>query len=469
MGCDSETLQAWVAESAERLAVPGVSVGVYHDGAEHRAVWGVTSVENPLPVDDDTLFQFGSTGKTFTATAIMRLVAEGRVALDATVRTYLPELRLQDESVARDVTVLQLLNHTAGWAGDVFDSTGDGDDALARYVEKMADVDQVTPLGASVSYNNASLSVAGRVIERVTGTTFERAIAQLIFEPLELEHCFFFPNDIMTRRFAAGHSQHADGTISVTRPWALARNANPAGGISSNAGDLISWARFHLGDGRGSDGREILPEQLLRRMQQPTVDTPGSALGDAVGISWMLRDVEGVRMVSHGGDTLGQHSSFAMVPEHHFAVTGLTNCGPNGSQFLDELGRWALEAYLGIVERDPEPLALSADELAGYAGTYETIAATALIVVDGGGLALTATIKPETLAKLVAAGDEPPEDSPPFPIGILPGPGDRYIVTDGPAKGMKGYFVRTADGAVESVHVGGRLATRVTEASDDAR
>ena len=201
MGSDQETLQAWVAESAERLAVPGVSVGVYHDGAEHRAVWGVTSVENPLPVDDDTLFQFGSTGKTFTATAIMRLVAEGRVDLDATVRTYLPELRLQDESVARDVTVLQLLNHTAGWAGDVFDSTGDGDDALARYVEKMADVDQVTPLGASVSYNNASLSVAGRVIERVTGTTFERAIAQLIFEPLGLEHCFFFPNDIMTRRF----------------------------------------------------------------------------------------------------------------------------------------------------------------------------------------------------------------------------------------------------------------------------
>ena len=469
MGCDSETLQAWVAESAERLAVPGVSVGVYHDGAEHRAVWGVTSVENPLPVDDDTLFQFGSTGKTFTATAIMRLVAEGRVALDATVRTYLPELRLQDESVARDVTVLQLLNHTAGWAGDVFDSTGDGDDALARYVEKMADVDQVTPLGASVSYNNASLSVAGRVIERVTGTTFERAIAQLIFEPLGLEHCFFFPNDIMTRRFVAGHNQHADGTISVTRPWALARNANPAGGISSNAGDLISWARFHLGDGRGPDGREVLPEELLRRMQQPTVETPGSALGDAVGISWMLRDVEGVRMVSHGGDTLGQHSSFAMVPEHRFAVTGLTNCGPNGNQFLDELGRWALEAYLGIVERDPEPLALSADELAGYAGTYETIAATARIVVDGGGLALTATIKPETLAKLVAAGDEPPDDSPPFPIGILPGPGDRYIVTDGPAKGMKGYFVRTPDGAVESVHVGGRLATRVTEATDDAR
>ncbi len=169
MASDQPTLQEWVSEAAERLAVPGVAVGVYHDGEEHYAFHGVTSLENPLPVDEHTLFQFGSTGKTFTATAIMRLVDQGRVDLDATVRTYLPELRLQDEDVAQRVTVLQLLNHTAGWSGDVFENTGDGDDALARYVEAMADVEQVTPLGAEVSYNNASLSIAGRIIEKVTG------------------------------------------------------------------------------------------------------------------------------------------------------------------------------------------------------------------------------------------------------------------------------------------------------------
>ena len=139
MASDQPTLQEWVSEAAERLAVPGVAVGVYHAGEEHYAFHGVTSLENPLPVDEHTLFQFGSTGKTFTATAIMRLVDQGRVDLDATVRTYLPELRLQDEDVAQRVTVLQLLNHTAGWSGDVFENTGDGDDALARYVEAMAE------------------------------------------------------------------------------------------------------------------------------------------------------------------------------------------------------------------------------------------------------------------------------------------------------------------------------------------
>src|SRR5438067_12223737 len=111
-------LQDQVTALADELAVPGVAVGVLHEGEEHYAFHGVTSIENPLPVDESTLFQFGSTGKTFTSTAIMRLVEQGKVSLDAPVRTYVPELRLKDEDVARSVTVLQLLNHTAGRPGD---------------------------------------------------------------------------------------------------------------------------------------------------------------------------------------------------------------------------------------------------------------------------------------------------------------------------------------------------------------
>src|SRR4051794_6511486 len=186
-------LRELVQEAAERLAVPGVAVGVYFQGEEHYAFHGVTSVENPLPVDENTLFQFGSTGKTFTATAIMRLVDQGKVDLHAPVRTYLPDFRLKDETVAKSVTVLQLLNHTAGWAGDLMDDTGDGDDALVKYLEKMADLEQVTPLGSVVSYNNASLSVAGHIIATINGTTYEQAMRELIFEPLGLEHSFFFP------------------------------------------------------------------------------------------------------------------------------------------------------------------------------------------------------------------------------------------------------------------------------------
>jgi CubicO group peptidase (beta-lactamase class C family) len=456
---NEQDLRSAVTQAAAELAVPGVAVGVYHQGTEHYAFHGVTSAENPLPVDTGTLFQFGSTGKTYTATAIMRLVDRGEVDLDAPVRRYVPELVLKDEATAERVTVLQLLNHTAGWSGDLLDNTGTGDDALAKYVARMARLEQVTPLGTTVSYNNASLSLAGRLIELVTGKTFEHAMKELVLKPLGLAHSFFFPNDVMTRRFVVGHNQQPDGTITVARPWALPRGSNPAGGITSDAGDLIRWARFHLGDGRAADGTRVLPAELLRSMQQPTAQSPGNAVGDAVGISWWLRDAGGVRVVAHGGNTLGQDSSFDMVPERDFAVITLANCSPNGSQLNERIRRWAFETYIGVTERDPEPVSMSTAELLAYAGHYETIASTAEITAADGSLMVAIEIRPEVRAELTADSETDP-DLPPFSIGLLEGAGDRYIVSDGPAKGMKGYFARSETGEVTGIHLGGRLATR---------
>lgn len=150
-------LEARIAKAAERLQIPGGGAGILLDGDEDYVSYGVTSTTNPLPVDETTLFQIGSTTKTYTATAIMMLVEQGKVDLDATVRTYLPAFTLKDEAVAANVKVLNLLNHTAGWAGDFTVDTGYGDDALARFIERMVEADQESALGERVSYNNASL------------------------------------------------------------------------------------------------------------------------------------------------------------------------------------------------------------------------------------------------------------------------------------------------------------------------
>jgi CubicO group peptidase (beta-lactamase class C family) len=452
-------LQAHVSALADRLEVPGVAVGVMVDGEEHIATHGVTSVEDPLPVDAGTLFQIGSTGKTYTATAILILAEKGRIDLHAPVRSYVPELRLKDEQVAREVTVLHLLNHTAGWDGDLFEDTGEGDDAIDRYVQRMATIEQVTPLGSMVSYNNASLALAGLVLERVTGQLYERVIHELLLDPLRMRRSFFFLKEIMTYRFANGHRRSQDGTVTVTRPWDSGRYGVAMGGLSSNVTDQLEWARFHLGDGTAPEGTRILSEALLREMQQPTVSCPGNALGDSVGISWLLRDVEGARVVAHGGSMVGQHSIFEMVPERRFAITSLTNCGPNGPEFNEQIYRWAFEAYLGIQVKDPEPIRLEEEALTAYAGRYETIASICDVTVTEGGLILVDTIRPEVLAQL---GEEAPDD-PPEPLGILPGEGDRYVVTEGPAKGMRGYFSRGDDGSVDGMHVGGRYATRTRQ------
>jgi CubicO group peptidase (beta-lactamase class C family) len=448
-------LEEKVGALAEEMSVPGVAVGVLYGGEEHYAFHGVTSVDNPLAVDESTLFQFGSTGKTFTATAIMRLVERGDIDLDAPVRTYVPELRLRDEEVAARVTVLQLLNHTAGWEGDLFDDTGAGDDALARYVERMAGLHQEFPPGAAVSYNNASLSLAGRVIEKITGEVFERALGELVLEPLAMDHTFFFPVDVMTRRFSVGHHRDEDGGTTVVRPWAIPRSSNPAGGMSANAADQLKWARFHLGD-----GSPLLGTESLKRMHEPTAEMPGSALGDAVGIAWLLSDVDGVRLVAHGGTTIGQYSVFVMAPEREFALVSMTNCGPNGPEFNRRLQRWALEHYLGVRDDDPTPADRSAEELEPYAGRYETIASQVEVTVSGGGLSAQVSRKEETTAALRDPDESgPPPQEPPMPIAMLADE-DRFVVSGGPGQGMRGYFTRDARGAVSGMHLGGRLTRR---------
>ncbi len=446
----SNDLQAELDELNAELDVTGVAAGVWIDGRAITAFTGVTSVENPLQVDERTLFQFGSTAKTFTATAIMRLVEQGRVDLDAPVRTYVPELRTKQSDVAERVTVLQLLNHTAGWDGDLSTDTGNGDDALARYVELIADLNQVTPLGGPVSYNNASLALAGHVIARVTGSTYEQAIQDLILAPLHLEDTLIFPADIMIRRFAVGHTRHDDGSVTVKQPWAIPRSMTAAGGLSATLADQLAWARFHLGDGTAPDGTRVLSQELLRRMQQETADMRGSALGDAVGISWLLRDVDGERLVGHGGTTYGQYSDFTMVPAKGFAVTSMTNCGPNGSQLNQELTRWALEHYAGVRETTPEPLVVGDDALSVYAGRYETIAIVHEVTVESGRLIFTSWEKSDADEKETVV------------VALTPGDNDPFVVAEGPAKNMRGYFTRDAGGGVDGVNFGGRHAGRVS-------
>ena len=458
-----DLLSNFVAETAAKFGIPGVAVGVWVDDREVYACHGVTSIENPLPVDRDTLYVLGSVTKTYTATALMRLVSERRVELDAPVRRYVPELRLVDERAAAEITVLHLLNHTSGLDWGLIVDTGEGDDALAGYVAKMADLKQIVAPGARASYSQAGYNLAGRIIEKVTGLTYERGIASLVFEPVGLSHSFFARDDVMTRRFAVGHNSGDDGTLSVARMWKYRwRGDNPGGGLASSVADQIRWARFHLGDGCADGGFRVLPAELLHRMKEPTVALRGSTLRDALGICWFLRDVVGGRTVGHGGSANGQFAELLIVPERDFAVVALSNAGPNGIPCNQAIVRWALETYLGVVDRDPEPLPYDATRAQEIIGAYENDAQVLTIASNGARLTLAAGIKPE----IRAAGDtEMPPDYPPADMGLLPGDGDEYIVTSGGLKGQRGFFTRGGSGAIVGVDIGGRLYKRTRTTS----
>ncbi|GAA3017337.1 serine hydrolase domain-containing protein [Streptosporangium longisporum] len=457
-----ETAAEFVEATATTLGVPGVAVGVWMDGREVYACHGVTSVQDPLPVDRDTLFVLGSVTKTYTATALMRLVAQGRVDLDAPVRRYVPDLVLADERAAAQITVSNLLNHTAGLDWGILVDTGEGDDALAGHVAKMAGLQLIAPPGTRASYSQSGYNLAGRVVEKVTGLPYERAVATLLFEPLGLSNSFFAPGEVMTRRFAVGHERGEDGTLSVARPWKHWRGDNPGGGLVSSVAEQLRWARFHLGDGRAESGARVLPAELLRRMKEPTVALRASSLGDALGIGWFLREVDGVRTVGHGGSANGQFAEFLTVPERGFAVVAVSNAGPDeGLAFNRAAVRWALAHHLGVVDRDPEPLPHDPVRAREVAGRYENDMMALTIATDGAGLTIECGIKPQVRA---AMDTELPPDLPPAAIGLLPG--DEYIVTGGGLEGQRGFFTRDADGAVVGVDLAGRLAARVAPIRD---
>ena len=346
MGDQPGVLETEVAQAAQELGVPGVAVGVDHGGQREIVTYGVTSLDHGRPVDEATLFQIGSTAKTFTATAIMVLVEQGRIELDQPVRRYLPDLRLRDSTATETLTVGQLLNHTAGWdGGDAWTDTGEGDDALDRAVALLADLPQQFAPGTGASYNNAAFVLAGRVVETVTGETYERAMARLVLDPLGLSQTKTVLNDIMTQPFAVGHRPggSADQSVSVCRPWSDPRGYLPAGArFASSLGDQLTWARFQLGDGRAPDGTRLLSADRLRAMHTPTTSHELMP-GIGIGIAWLLREIDGVQVIEHHGDVSGQHSTVTVVPDRDCAIVVMTNSSPTGRELAEQVVRRTLE------------------------------------------------------------------------------------------------------------------------------
>jgi len=449
-----QTLVNQVMNCMEQTGTPGVAIGVWQQNSGQMPAemtgFGITNRDHALPVNEDTLFQIGSISKTMTATIAMRLVEMGKLDLDTPVRHYLPDFLMQDQAAQAKATVRHLFIHTAGWVGDYFENTGRGDDALTRYVANMATLPQQAPLGTLWSYNNASFSLAGRVIEAVTGKPFESVAHELLFAPLGMTMSFFFSEEIMPHRFAVGHIVTPEGT-KVATPWALARSAHPAGGVTSTVRDMLRYARFHLNGGRTDSGEQLMQPATIAAMQTPQA-TAGS-MADAVGISWLLNDLGGLRLVSHGGATNGQIAQLLLAPEQGFALVILTNAN-RGREVTRDLTNWALAHYLGLHQPTLPQQTLTEAELQPYTGYYKAQLSEVAVTSANGGLVLQIIPQPGFPDKHSPAAPTPP----PAPAAFFAE--DRVIITDGPSKESKCEFIRNEQGEIAWFRVGGRIHRR---------
>jgi CubicO group peptidase (beta-lactamase class C family) len=457
-GGASDPLLAELGEQVRALLtehqVPGAAVGLLVNGQPYAAGWGVTSVAYPQPVDASTIFQIGSVTKTFTGAGLALLMEQGQLDLDAPVRTYLPELALADPDVAARITLKHLVTHTAGFWGQAVPDGGRNDDALARMVPGLAELPQVTPLGRFFSYNNAAVSLAGRVLEVVAGLPYQDAIKALLLDPLGMDGSSFFLEDVVHYPVAQGHQPGPNG-LMVERPYGageLKRADAPTGNLLSNVNDLLRWCRFQLGDGTTMDGARLVAAETLALTH--TAHGPGGSIGtfeiDGVGVNWLLRQVGGVRIVLHAGTMASHHAQLLLVPTRGFAFVLLCN-GPGGGVVRRLLTDWVLEQYVGLRELPPPRIRVPAAEIAASTGTYG---------VRGLGAFLELLPDPDD-AQLAAQplDDRGAPDGPTTPFAFYAP--DRLVAAAGDESGLRAELLRTDDGAVGWLRIGGRVLERL--------
>ncbi|MFI7106857.1 serine hydrolase domain-containing protein [Nonomuraea sp. NPDC050227] len=366
-----------LAELIEKYEVPGAALAYLHNGELHEFAAGVLNVDTGVEATPDSLFQIGSVSKVWTATLLMQQVERGRLTLDTPVAELLPGFRVADAEVTKTVTVRHLLSHTSGIDGDLFLDTGRGDDCIEKYVEACADLAQNHPLGATQSYCNSGFVIAGRILEVLEGKTWDEVLRENICEPLGLTHTWTLPEDVL--RFRAAHGHVEDGKAAPV--WGLMRSCGPVGLICARPRDVVAFGRAHLEGGVLDDPRA---------MWEPQVDIPNPhTLGRQWGIGWILDEWSGHRVISHGGNTIGQHAMLWVVPDTGTVVCVTTNGGHSGAlthavatELFAELDGLAVPPVLGPPET---PVQVDVER---YAGVYERVGARMTASVHDGALRL---------------------------------------------------------------------------------
>ena len=439
-----EQLATLITGKMTEYNIPGVAFGMVRNGQVTVRGFGVTNVDDPQPITPDTIFPLASISKTVAATAIMRLVEQGKINLAAPVRTYLPDFKVQDEKTSREVTISHLLTHTPGWEGQL--TTQDrGTETLAFFVSSNSDLPQLAPAGSVWSYNNAGFTVAGRVIEVVTGQNIHEAIRKLVFEPIGLTRAFTRLEDVVTYPFSVAHRTQ-DGKPVVVRPMTRSSSVT-AGGVSMSLNDLLAYGRFHLGDGKGRDDAQVLSRASLEQMRTPQLRK--NATDEEMGLGWHLRRVGGVMTVAHGG-TLGHILLLELVPERNLAFAILTNHG-DGWRLIQDVERTALSLLEGVT--------LAPAQAIGHRGLNETIPDVPLLSKQPDPAAylgvyrrppLTTTYDVRVENGQLIVGNAP--------VGFY-GP-DQAVFTTGNQRWAQVEFIRRPDGTVGWVRVGGRIAKK---------
>jgi CubicO group peptidase (beta-lactamase class C family) len=347
----------------ERSAVPGASVSVVSGGEVVFADgYGLADVEEGTPMEADTPVFIASVTKLITATAVMQQVERGRLDPDADINGYLDGFAVPDTFPGRPITVRHLMTHTAGFDGLVLGTGTEGPEdvgSLREYVEERMP-DRVRPPGQVASYDNYAFSLAGYLVESVTGEPFGEYVAEHVFEPLGMSSSTAGPRlpDAIADALAKGHLPSGDGQVEIGGQYG--KDVPAGAGVVSTAVDMARFMNAHL-DG----GAPLLSEESADVVHSRQFSNDERLPG--IGWSFMERFQGEQRLIEHGGDSPGFHSVLTLLPDVDTGLFVVVN-----GDGTDEAPTLLTDAFLDHfypVEQAPAP-GYDGNDGAEYEGVY---------------------------------------------------------------------------------------------------
>jgi CubicO group peptidase (beta-lactamase class C family) len=338
-----------VKDRMERAKTPGVTVAIIRDGKAEITGYGYADLENKVPAKAETVYQIGSVTKQFTATMIMMLVEQGKLKLDDSILTHMPDL----PAAWKDATVRQLLNHTSGIKSytsvPAFGGVMMKRATHADLIKLVADEKPDFAPGERWSYNNTGYYVLGMLIERIEKKPYRQALKDMITGPLGMTSTDLYLTSEIVQNRARGYSvspMAVHNAEYMDMGWPFA-----AGSILSSALDMVKWDAA-----QGST--KLLKPESWKQMWTPATFNDKTTF--PYGFGWGLAKLPGSEVIEHGGAIPGFQAQFSRYPSKKLSIIVLGNSAPGMVEDLTHDIAAALDPSLAkpapkaIQDKDPE-------------------------------------------------------------------------------------------------------------------
>lgn len=349
----SNDIDAYIQKGLKDWNIPGLAIVIVKDGqVVLRKGYGVRDIETKEPVDENTLFMIASNSKLFTGLALAQLEQRRKLSLNDRIQKYFPEYKLYDSTTTRLVTIRDMLSHRIGTKTFQGDFTF-WNSALSRMdiMNKMRLLKPAGEFRQDYGYCNSCFLVAGEVIPRVTGISWEQYIQDSILTPLEMTRSTAISAGMESKQnVARPYTTSYTGTLKRV-PYDQWDNLGPAASIISNVKDLTNWLQFQLDSGKYLK-KSIMTFSVLQKTRDVNIVTSSRKSGiypmhfRGYGLGVFSADYNGRQIFWHTGGAGGMVSNVCFVPEANLGIAVLTN--NDNQSFFEALRYQVLDAYLGV-------------------------------------------------------------------------------------------------------------------------